>query len=185
MSVGTYPEQVIPRAWLTAQPDAPLWYAIATRSRHEKKVAAQLTEKNITTFLPLITETHRWSDRRKVVELPLFPCYAFVHTSASSQQRLRVLQTAGVIGFVGVNGLGIPIPEKQIDDLRTLLAHKLPCALYPFLREGQRVRVRGGCLDGVEGFIAGFKSGRSLVISLDPIHRSVAIRVEGYDVTPV
>jgi transcription antitermination factor NusG len=185
MSAGTYPEQFVAQHWLTAQPETPHWYAIATRSRHEKKVAAQLTEKNITTFLPLITETHRWSDRRKVVELPLFPGYAFVYTPASSQQRLRVLQTVGVIGFVGIHGFGIPIPEKQIDDLRTLVATKLPCALYAFLREGQRVRVRGGCLDGVEGFLVGFKPDRSLVISLDPIHRSIAIRVEGYDVTPV
>jgi len=71
------------------QPDKPSWYAVYTRSRHEKKVAAQLEEKGILTFLPLVTETHRWSDRRKVIAFPLFPGYTFVHTQLTPHQRLR------------------------------------------------------------------------------------------------
>lgn len=178
-------EQMIPSSWAPMEPDKPSWYAVYTRSRHEKKVAAQLSEKGILTFLPLVTETHRWSDRRKVVELPLFPGYTFLHTHLTPHQRLRVLETPSIVGFVGVKGIGIPIPDKQVEDLRTLVAHKLPCMLLPFLREGQRVRVRGGCLDGLEGILVGVNSDRSLVISVEPIHRSVAIKVEGYDVEPI
>ncbi len=98
-------------------PDALRWYAIQSRSRHEKKVATQLQHKGVLTYLPLISETHRWSDRRKIVEQPLFPGYVFVRIGYSNEARIRVLRTLGVAGFVGVHGDGIPIPDKQIQDV--------------------------------------------------------------------
>ena len=145
----------------------------------------QLEEKGLTTFLPLVTEVHRWSDRRKVVELPLFSCYAFVHMAASAEARLDVLQTRGVIGFVGIHGVGIPIPDKEIEDIKTLLARDAPCTPYPFLKLGKRVRIRGGCFDGVEGILVGKNRDRSLVVSIELIQRSVAVRIDGYDVEEV
>ncbi len=158
------------------------WYAIYTRARHEKTVAAQLLEKQLTTFLPLISHVHRWSDRRQLVTLPLLPGYVFVRVVYTSEARLSVLRTPGVVRFVGINGKGLPIPDKQIEDIRTILANNVSCALYPFLRVGQRVRIRGGCLDGIEGILVARNSDRSLVISIEPIHRSMAMRIEGYDV---
>lgn len=157
-------------------------YALRTYPRHEKKVAAQLVNKGLTTFLPLLSQTHRWSDRRKVVQVPLFPGYAFVRIVATAEACLPVLRTAGVVSFVGISGRGIPIPDKQIEDIQTVLAHNVPCVLYPFLRAGQRVRIRGGCLDGIEGVLVARNSDRSLVMSVEPILQSLAIRIEGYDV---
>src|SRR5271167_4021459 len=72
----------------------PCWYAIQTRCRSERKVAAQLQNKGIETFLPLVKQVHHWSDRRQVIEQPLFPGYGFVRLPDSPAQRLRVLQTA-------------------------------------------------------------------------------------------
>ncbi len=168
---------------LTADPpDEARWYAVQTRARHEKKVDQQLQEKRVTTFLPLIAQMHRWSDRRKLVQLPLFPCYTFVQMGASVGARILVRRTMGVVGFVGVHGEALPIPDKQIEDIRTLLAHTVPCVPYPFLRLGQRVRIRGGCLEGIEGILVGKNSDRSLVVSVELIQRSVAMRIEGYDV---
>ena len=160
------------------------WYAVQTRARHEKKVATQLQGKGVAVYLPLIPQVHRWSDRSKVVQLPLFAGYAFVRTELSPVARLGVLQTAGVISFVGNHGQGIPIPDKEIEDVQALLTHKAPCALYPFLKVGQRVRIRGGCLDGVEGILAALDSKRSVVVSIELIQRSLAVRVEGFDVEP-
>jgi len=160
------------------------WYAVQTRARHEKKVATQLQGKGVAVYLPLIPQVHRWSDRSKVVQLPLFAGYAFVRTELSPVARLGVLQTAGVISFVGNHGQGIPIPDKEIADVQALLTHKAPCALYPFLKVGQRVRIRGGCLDGVEGILAALDSKRSVVVSIELIQRSLAVRVEGFDVEP-
>ncbi len=161
------------------------WYAIHTRARHEKKVAAHLQDKGVTTFLPLIAQRHRWSDRNKTIQMALFPCYTFVHMDTHTEERLAVLKTPGVLGFVGVHGVGIPILDKEIEDIQTLLAHNVTCALYPFLRTGQRVRIRGGCLEGVEGILVAKNSDRSLVVSIELIQRSVAVRIDGYDAEPV
>jgi transcription antitermination factor NusG len=158
------------------------WYALYTRARHEKAVAASLQRKGVTTFLPLISQVRRWSDRSKSVQVSLFPGYTFVRVSATPESCVRILQTPGVVGFVGTGRRGIPIPDKQIEDVQTVLTHDIPCAIFPFLRVGQRVRILGGCLDGIEGLLTAFKGGSSLVISVDSILQSLAIRIEGYDV---
>ena len=163
----------------------PRWYAIHTRARHESKVTGLLLEKGVTAFLPLIPEVHQWSDRRKVIPMPLFSCYAFVQLSSFFKTRLCVLKTPGVIGFVGIHGIGIPIPDKQIEDIKTLLAHEDACAPYPFLKVGRRVRIRGGSLAGVEGILVGKNSDRSLVVSIEMIQRSMAVRIDGYDVEAI
>jgi len=162
--------------------DQPQWYAVQTRSRHEKRVATQLSEKGICAFLPLLAQSHRWSDRRKVVELPLFPGYVFVQFVQSAETRLVLLRTAGVAGLVGIHGEGLPIPEKQIHDVRTLLENDVPLSPHPFLSVGQRVRIRGGSLDGVEGILVAKNADRSLVLSVELIRRSLAVRVAGYEV---
>ncbi len=160
------------------------WYAIRTRSRHEKMVAEQLQQQSIESFLPLVKRTHKWSDRTKEVEMPLFAGYNFVRLALSSPDRLRVLKTHGVAGFVGVRGAGIPIPDVQIESLKTVLLNKISFEDHPFLQVGQRVRIRGGALDGIEGILAQ-KGGRTLVISVEPIHRSLSIGLQGYRVEPV
>jgi transcription antitermination factor NusG len=166
-------------------PQQPQWYAIRTRSRHEKMVSEQLQEQGIETFLPLVKKTHKWSDRMKEVELPLFSGYNFVRLVLSSPERGRVLRAHGVAGFVGINGAGTAIPESQIQDIRTLLGSKVPFEERTFLKVGQRVRIRGGSLDGVEGILAAQDGEQSLTISLEPLHRSLSIRIQGYTVEAV
>ncbi len=161
------------------------WYAVRTRSRHEKLVARQLETQGIESFLPIVTQTRNWSDRRKQVETPLFSGYAFLRMIHSSDDRVRVLQTQGVVGFVGVHGTGIPIPDRQIEDIKVLVASRIPYEERPFLHIGQRVRVRGGALDGVQGILVAENGDRSLVISVEPIQRSLCVRVAGYDVEAV
>ena len=165
--------------------ETPQWFAIRTRSRHEKMVANQLERLSIESFLPVVKRTHKWSDRVKEVELPLFSGYNFVRLVLSSPERLRVLKAHGVAGFVGINGSGTAIPESQIQDIRTLLASKVPFEEHTFLKVGQRVRIRGGSLDGVEGILAAQDGDQSLTISLEPIHRSLSIRIQGYTVEAV
>ena len=165
--------------------DTVQWYAIRTRSRHEKIVTEQLESRGIESFLPLVKRTHKWSDRTKEVELPLFSGYNFVRLALCSPDRLRVLMTYGVAGFVGVRGAGIPIPDAQIENLKTVLLSEIPFNDHPFLRIGQKVRIRGGALDGIEGILEAQKGDRTLVISVEPIHRSLSISIDGYCVEPV
>lgn len=161
-------------------PDNPGWYAIQTRYRFEKKVTAHLQRKGIETFLPVLEEVHRWSDREKRVDSLLFSGYTFARFGPASWSRVDLLRTVGVIGLIAFAGQLIPIPTKQIDDLQMLLSQKVPCALHAFLKIGQRVRIRGGCLDGLQG-ILDERGEKNLVISVESIERSVAIRIEGYE----
>lgn len=161
------------------------WYALQTRARHEKVIAQRLREQGVTAFLPLVTETHRWSDRKKVVELPLFSCYLFVRLCPMDEHRLNVLRLEGVFRFVGVKGQGIIIPDAQIESVKTLLSQQIPYRTHPFLKIGQRVRIRSGALAGVEGILVAREGDSTLVVSVDAIQRSLAIRIEGYDVEAV
>jgi len=169
-----------PRIAIPPEPQAEVWLAVQIRYRFEKKVFAQLSGKGMEVFLPLRKETREWSDRQKLVTVPLFPGYAFVRSARSLALRLQVLQTAGVMGFVSFAGTAAVVPQKQIEDLRLLLTQSVPFSLYPFLRLGQRVRIRGGCLHGLEGLLS--KRDKSkLVISIESIQRSLAIEIQGYE----
>jgi transcription antitermination factor NusG len=167
---------------LSLVPEDSNWYAIHTKPRHEKWIAAQLQEKRVFTFLPLLQQIHQWTDRRSKVEVPMFSCYAFVRIVQTVEERLRVLRTPGVLGFVGSEREGTPIPSEQIENLRIALREKIPCAVHPFIRLGQRVRVRGGSLNGVEGILLRQGKDQSVIVSVELLQRSIAIRVEGYEV---
>lgn len=159
--------------------EQPQWYAVRTRSRHEKLVSLQLEMQGIETFLPLVRRTRKWSDRIKEVELPLFSGYNFVRIDLSSSARMQVLKASGVVSFVGSRGAE-SIPESQIRDIRTVLNYRVPFEEDALPAVGQRVRIRGGALDGVEGVLAANNSNQSLTIRLEPIQRSISIRIQGY-----
>jgi transcription antitermination factor NusG len=162
------------------------WYAIRTRSRHEKVVERQLQGQGIEVFCPVVSQIHNWSDRRKLVESPLFAGYAFVHIASTPEDRVRVLRTHGVVELVGSQGgHAISIPQQEMEAVRTVVESNVQFTKHAFLRVGQRVRVRGGSLDGVEGILVANNGARNLVISVEPIQRSISIRIEDYQVEPV
>jgi transcription antitermination factor NusG len=167
-----------------AQPE-PCWYAVQTYARSEKKVATQLEGKAVETFLPTVKEIHRWSDRRKAVEVAMLPGYAFVRVVLTPQIRLKVLQTFGVTSFVSFGGEVPSIPEQQIDELRLLSEHNINCSETPFISLGQRVRVRGGCLEGLEGIVVSRHGEKVLVLSIESIQRSISIAVGDYTLEPI
>jgi transcription antitermination factor NusG len=161
------------------------WYAVQTRARHEKRIGEELQKRGVCVFVPTMRAAHRWSDRTKMVEVPIFSCYVFVKVVASSAQRLEVLKTVGVFRFVSQKGEPAPIPDSEIESLRTVMANKLPVTARGFLKIGQKVRIRGGALDGVEGVLTESNGARKLVISVDLLQQSVEVTVEGYAVEPV
>jgi transcription antitermination factor NusG len=158
------------------------WFAIRTRPRHEKAVTQQLESSGVEAFLPLCDQVRVWSDRKKVVEFPLFPGYVFVRTSRATPERARIFQARGVIGFVGPNNQATAIPAQQIENLRSLMQAQVHCHPHPYLTIGQRVRIQNGALQGLEGILIRVASDQSLIVSVDLIQRSVAIRLEGYEV---
>jgi len=158
------------------------WFAVQTLARHEKHVEAQLVDKRISTYLPLLKKVQQWSDRRKEVQVPLFVCYLFVRIPRFWEMKLQVLKTPGVLGFVGSEGKGTAVPDEEIESIRAILREKVPYGLHPFVRTGMRVRIRGGSLDGVEGILEGQNRDQSVVVSVQLLQRSLAIRVEGYQI---
>ncbi len=157
------------------------WFAVHTRPRCEKKVERQLRERGIASFLPVVRETHRWSDRFKTLDAPMFPCYLFVRISTAGHARTTVLGVPGVAGFVGVRRAALPIPSSEVEALQRLVASRLDCQPHVFVKTGQRVRILGGCLDGVEGHVVRYDGGDRLVIAVSGIKRAVAVCVQGYD----
>jgi transcription antitermination factor NusG len=159
------------------------WFAVQTWPRYEKRVAAELEIKAVRVFLPVLSEKHKWSDRVRTVESPLFPGYLFVQIEETLNARVPVLRTNGVVHFVGGRGAGTPIPQTQIESVRILLGRKTPLQTHPFLSVGQRVRICSGSLQGVEGILTGrLNDEQRLVVSVQIIQRSVAIHLSGYQV---
>jgi transcription antitermination factor NusG len=158
------------------------WYALQTRPRHEKVVASSLQSAGVEAFLPACPQVRTWSDRKKLVELPLFPGYLFARIAWTTPSRVRILQTNGVVGFVGSRSEASPVPAQQIEAVRFLVQARKECLPHPYLTVGQRVQIRSGALQGLEGILVRIASDHSLVVSVDLIHRSVAIRLNGYEV---
>jgi transcription antitermination factor NusG len=164
---------------------SPSWFAIQTWPQYEKKVAAEFHTKNIQVFLPLLASKRRWSDRYVVLQAPLFPGYVFVRIDESSNARIGVLRTNGVRGFVGAHGKGVSIPHSEIESVRLLLDSGATFQHHPHLTVGQRIRIRGGSLDGVEGTLLQKNDDLSLLVSIQIIQRSLALRVAGYRIEQI
>jgi transcription termination/antitermination protein NusG len=159
------------------------WYAAHVRSRHEKRVADQLSGKNVDFFLPLYTAKHRWSDRTTNVEIPLFPGYLFVRIDL--KERLKVLEVPGVLRFVSSGASAIPLDDSEINILRQGLAARLKAEPHPYLKVGTRVRVKAGPLAGLEGVVERSKDSWKLIISLHLIMRSISVEISATDVEAV
>lgn len=159
------------------------WCAVYTRHQHEKTVSDMLAAKGFEVFLPLYESTRRWKDRRKVLSLPLFPCYVFVR--GAIERRLPVLTTPGVHMIISRGERVATVPENEIDAIRRTVEGHFRVEPHPFLRCGERVRVVRGSLDGVEGVLTRKKNLYRLVISVEMLAQSVAVEVDAMDVVPV
>ena len=158
------------------------WYAVWTRSRHEQVVREQLARKEIDAFLPTITKWSHWKDRKKQIDWPLFPGYCFAKFSIDD--RLAVLKSAGVVSIVSFNGEPAPIPEHEIDSIRTLIETDLQFDPCPLIKEGEMVEVTHGPLRGVVGRLVRKGAHARLVLSVELIGQGVSVEVDAADVKP-
>jgi transcription termination/antitermination protein NusG len=166
-------------------PEQQPWYAIRTKSRHERTVCKQLEMDGLEFYLPTVQQARQWSDRTKVIEAPIFPGYVFLRIRHFASEKVQILRKAGVIGFVGNERGAVTIPDTELNGVRLLLANRIPYASHPYLKIGQRVRVTDGVLRGVEGILVGFGSKNGLVVSIELIQRSLVIQLQGYGVEAI
>jgi len=159
------------------------WYALYVKSRHEFITQGELIRKGINNFLPSATKMSQWKDRKKQVELPLFPGYLFVYIKAYSEDYLQVLKTRGAVNLLALEpGVPTPIPEEEIDSLRILIESGQNIDLYPQLKEGTRIRVKRGPLHGAVGTLSQREDHHLLVVNIDILGRSVGVKVYADDI---
>lgn len=155
------------------------WYALYTCARHEKRVAHEISQRKLECFLPTYRSVRRWKDRRKELELALFPGYVFV--CMTLERKLQVLNLPGVVQFVSFGGNPAVIPPNEIETMRTRLASAPGIQPHPYLKKGRRVRVRSGAMEGMEGIVLRRKERCRVVFSIDLLMRSVAVEVDEAD----
>jgi transcription antitermination factor NusG len=145
-------------------------------------VAAELTARRIENFLPLVEEWHQWKDRKKLVELPVFPGYVFARFADTAKTRLAILCASGTVRILGQEGRIEPVPDLEVESIRRLIKANVPYFAHPFLRQGAWVRVKRGALRDVEGLLVRVKNNTRLVLSITLLSQSVATEIDIRDV---
>ena len=159
----------------TCRQRKPRWCAVYTRSRAEKRVHEALCAKGCEAYLPLRAVTRQWSDRKKVVHVPLFSSYLFARSTPRTYG--RILETPGVAGLVSFAGQVATIPDEQIEAVRRVLATAPAAEAHPLPEKGQRVRVTGGPLEGLEGQVVQVRGADRLLIRLDSVGQAISVLV--------
>jgi transcription antitermination factor NusG len=153
-----------------------IWYALYTRHQHEKTVAHLLTGKGFETFLPLYAAVHRWKNGVKQLSLPLFSCYVFLRGPVD--RWLPVLTTPGIHSLVGFGGKPAIIPRSEIEAIRRVVESPVKAEPHPFIKCGDRARIKAGPLQGLEGMLLRKKNQWKFLLSVEMLERSVAVEVD-------
>jgi transcriptional antiterminator NusG len=152
------------------------WFALRVKSRFEKAVASAAHQKGFEEFLPLCQSNHKWSDRSKCVELPLFPGYVFCRLKP--EQRFPLLTIPGVLHMVGLGKNPIPIADSEIAAVQSALRLDLRVEPWPLAETGRQVRLGSGPLGGMEGFLIHDKDQYRIVVNLSALRRAVAVDIQ-------
>lgn len=163
------------------------WHVLWTRSNFEKRVEEQLTKKGYEVFLP---EVNLWCNKRKALataSTPMFRSYLFVHAEIDKETYIDISNAKGLVSILGHSWdrLGT-VPEHEIDSIKLAVSSELPTMPYPYIKQGSRVKVIRGSLKGAEGHLVKKEQSKGLfVLSVELLHRSVAVEVDCTDVVPV
>jgi transcription antitermination factor NusG len=170
-AAGLKPENILP------------WFALTTKPHHERAVQDGLLQRGLDCFLPTYCAARRWSDRVKRLQVPLFPGYVFCRFDY--HHRVPVLRTPGVRSVLSFGAEAVPVPPDDIDRIRRIVTADCAVEPWPFLKDGQRVRVNHGPLTGLEGLLTEFRSNWRVVVGLDLLQRSVAVQFDRDQITPI
>jgi transcription antitermination factor NusG len=163
----------------------PNWYALYTRSRFEKKMLSELSDRRIEVFLPMREMLSRWKDRKKRIWIPLFPGYIFVNHVDTPENRFRILNIPGAVRFVGFEGHADPVPEEQIQHIRKFLEASISIDPYPYMQVGAKVEVIAGPLKGIQGLLVEKRGKFRFVLQVELIRQAISVEIDAADVRPV
>lgn len=160
------------------------WYVFYTKPRFEKKIHEKLIAKGIESYLPLIKVWRQWSDRKKLIEEPLFKSYIFAHVNEAG--RLSVLQTDGIVRCVSFNGKAAVVPDEQIEYVKKIVEHKQDSLIVGNqIYKGTRVRVINGPLTGMEGYVEYVDEDKWVVFNVEAVNHSVRVKLSKDEVIKI
>jgi transcription antitermination factor NusG len=159
------------------------WFALRVRSNYERVAAIHLRDRGFEEFSPMYRTERQWSDRKKQIDLPLFPGYVFCRLNP--EDRLPVLTIPGTVGLVEFGNGPSAVPDQQIESVRRMMGSGLLVAPWPFLEVGQTVIIERGPLTGVEGILQEIKKTFRLVVSIPMLQRSVSAEVDRSWIRPL
>lgn len=161
------------------------WYAVQTGHRCEQRVALGLTNKGFKTYLPLLREVHQWKDRRKIIEVPAFSGYLFMHYEPTLRNRVKVLETNGIVRLLGGNHEPSRISQDEIDAVRRTLNSNTPCDRCDALTPGTLIQVMRGPLAGIRGRLARIKNSFRLIVTIPAFSQAISAELNLSDVEAV
>ena len=161
------------------------WYAVQTSYRNEQRVAQALTVKGFHTYLPLLREVHQWTDRKKTIDVPAFSGYLFVNYESTLRNRVKVLETSGVVRMLGGNHAPSPISGEEIEAVRRTLSSGVACERCEALSPGDKVRVIRGPLAGVSGQLVRIKNSLRLIVAISVFSQAISAELGLNDVEAI
>jgi transcription antitermination factor NusG len=163
----------------------PSWFALQARYRYEERIATELKAKGFESYLPTLREVHQWKDRKKVMAVPAFGGYLFARFEPSLGNRVRVLETAGVVKLLGNHGRPEPVPEVEIKSLRLALESGAECDRHPCVEIGTPVKVRRGLLAGLEGRVVRVANRVRILVNVTSVCQAIAVEMHVDDIDPL
>ena len=154
------------------------WYAVYVKSRYEKKVSKLLEDRHIDTYLPLIGRLKQWSDRKKMVDEPLFKSYLFVHTDLKNY--FDILNTPGIVRFVCFEGKPVPVPDNQLLAVKEYIGEydgEEDINQFQDFHEGQLVEITHGQMRGLVGRLVEIRGKQRLIVNIEAVGQSLPISV--------
>ncbi|HWB85982.1 MAG TPA: transcription termination/antitermination NusG family protein [Bryobacteraceae bacterium] len=158
------------------------WFALVVKPRFDKAVARALAVKGYETLLPVYKKYHKYGERSRHFELPLFPGYVCCRFDVRTM--LPILTTPGVIRVLGARNMPTPLSDAEIHSLQRAIEAQLPVEPFPYVDTGQKVRITSGVLAGVEGIVLKSKPSLRLVLSITLLQRSILLEIGRSQVSP-
>ncbi len=161
------------------------WYVLHTKSRAEKVVNSVLLKKQMTVFLPEITVRSKRKDRKKMLDVPLFPGYLFIQTDLKPDEHLNILKTPGVVRLIGNTNGPVPVPETAVGSLRIMIHSGESIVTGPSYSIGEVVRVKSGAFEGVTGIFQTYKGEDRVIVNIDILGQSASVNVSVEDIEKI
>ena len=151
----------------------PRWFVCHTKPRCEKKFSALLTVESFTHYLPLIQSVRRYGTQKKTFTKPLFASYVF--TRLEPERKTRVYQQDLLVRALPVENE--PVFLRQLEDVKAICSSGFEAAIHPLIKKGTHVRVRGGPLHGLEGYVDDPANPQGIVVSVDVLQQGLLVRL--------